>query len=161
MSKYNILGTGNRELQRATWESLIEGAQHRIAVEVEEGIPCSVYRLDDPRNQAKRYVGCGKDPHQRFRSHLACRDTNQKKHAWIHELQQQGLQPMLVILEVVLSPTYARIREAHWIASYRQQQATLLNARLYDELFGAAITILRDVPLDLPPNIVVSSLSES
>lgn len=58
-----------------------------------------VYHLIDPRTKCIRYVGRTDDPDRRHREHSENRSlSNNRKRAWIQELQQEGLTPTFEIV---------------------------------------------------------------
>src|SRR5438105_386511 len=86
-----------------------------------------VYRLVDPRDLAVFYVGITNNPEARLKQHLACDGSNPDKDARIQEIGQQGLQPLMEGIERPGTLHLARLREAHWIDYYLQEQALLTN----------------------------------
>jgi hypothetical protein len=87
----------------------------------------AVYKLSDPRDNRVRYVGMSKDVIQRFGQHLSALQGNEIKGAWLHELRQEGLMPMLTIIEDNLSRQEAVVRERYWIQHYRNAGSQLTN----------------------------------
>src|SRR5690348_3565294 len=86
-----------------------------------------VYRLVDPRDRTVFYVGITNNPEARLKQHLACNGSNPDKDAWIQEICQQGLQPLMEIIERPEMRHQAQLREAYWIHYYLQEQALLTN----------------------------------
>jgi len=90
-----------------------------------------IYALIDPRNDAVRYVGISIDADERFISHLHDPNTNLPKTCWIRELRQEGLSPIMQILETIeagadaLSLAYQS--ELNWINEMQRQGYSLLN----------------------------------
>lgn len=60
-----------------------------------------IYALIDPRDNAIRYVGLSVDADERFISHLHDPNANLPKARWIRELRQEGLSPIMQILETI------------------------------------------------------------
>ena len=89
-----------------------------------------IYVLIDPRDSVVHYIGITSDVKARYRSHCHNRRNNPQKVTWIHDLQAQGLQPELEIIEQVFGETLARKHECDWIRFYREQGAPFTN--VYD-----------------------------
>ena len=86
-----------------------------------------VYALLDPRDQKVYYIGMSRRPEVRLIEH-----TSQKayklRYAWIKALEQQGLRPLLKIIETAgKDRAYAFKREKYWIRYFLSQNAPLLN----------------------------------
>jgi GIY-YIG catalytic domain len=92
-------------------------------------MPYFVYALIDPRTDVVAYVGISFNATWRFSQHLKCDSTNRAKNAWIQQLQDEGLQPILKILETVETADIARKREKHWINYYATQHMPLRNMK--------------------------------
>lgn len=59
-----------------------------------------IYLLIDPRDNSKKYVGMSKDPNKRLKDHIYdSKRERTKKGNWIRKLVNNGLKPILVILE--------------------------------------------------------------
>lgn len=73
-------------------------------------MPCTVYFLRDPRNNAIRYVGISTNPQMRFERHLRgvsgpwCR-------RWVRSLVKEGTKPILEIHYVAPSRDHAALTE--------------------------------------------------
>ncbi|SRR6266487_3992896 len=65
-----------------------------------------IYALADPHTDEVVYVGITDNIRKRFREHVACKDTNAAKNAWIRLLLKETLTPSLKILETVGSFLY-------------------------------------------------------
>jgi len=90
--------------------------------------PYTIYGLRDPRDRLIHYVGVTIRPERRYKQHLLCQDTNNtQKKTWIRNLQEQGLQPELVPLEIVKGAKKGYQREDYWIHFYLSQGAPLTN----------------------------------
>jgi hypothetical protein len=104
-----------------------------------------VYALIDPRTDAVAYVGISFNATWRFSQHLKCDSTNEAKNIWIQQLQDEGLQPVLKVLETVDTASIARKREKYWINYYATQQMPLRNikgtghARFSQDIPGSAM----------------------
>jgi predicted GIY-YIG superfamily endonuclease len=87
----------------------------------------TIYALVDPRDQSSRYIGITEDVYQRMRQHSRCEGNNERKNAWIKELQKEQLMFIMHSLEKVKTVEQALEREQHWIQYYLQQGANLTN----------------------------------
>lgn len=85
-----------------------------------------VYALKDPRDMLVHYVGIGKDAYKRYGMHLAFAGKTNKD-AWMQELRELGLFPVLEILESVETKAEALVRENYWIQHYLNLNAPLTN----------------------------------
>jgi DNA-binding Xre family transcriptional regulator len=90
-----------------------------------------IYALIDPRDDAVRYVGIRIDADERFVSHLHDPNTNLPKTRWIRELRQEGLSPVMQILETIDAGANALSlacqRELDWINEMQRRGYPLLN----------------------------------
>lgn len=93
--------------------------------------PYFIYELIDPRTQTIRYVGITMDPKYRYvQHHNTGSQANEAKCDWINELVEQGLAPIMNILETVMEgEAAARKQERHWIQTYVAQGIDLLNVQ--------------------------------
>ena len=88
----------------------------------------SIYALIDPRDNITRYIGITEKPvNQRVQQHLLGNDGNVNKIAWINELDQLGISPIVEVLEQVESKEEALEREIYWIRYYLDLNAPLMN----------------------------------
>ena len=85
-----------------------------------------IYGLVDPETDEMRYVGKSNNPKVRYQYHLADKNTNPHKTAWIRRLSERGLKPNLVILEETTQKQWEE-RERYWIKHYRDEGAPLVN----------------------------------
>jgi excisionase family DNA binding protein len=91
-----------------------------------------IYALIDPRDNLVYYVGISIDASARFYAHLndegAC---NVQKRAWIAELRQAGISPLLKVLETIEAGSNAYAvaceQENYWIAELSRSGNPLLN----------------------------------
>jgi hypothetical protein len=88
----------------------------------------TIYKLSDPRTNLIHHVGVTKNVHKRYAQHLLFPHTNEAKGDWLLNLEQDGLMPVIEIVERDLSWEVARKREQYWIKYYRSQNAPLTNA---------------------------------
>ncbi len=92
-----------------------------------------IYSLTDPRLMQVFYIGCTANPHKRLADHKkspGCKGSNGRKvKARIAEVQAQGFQPVMTILE----QTEDKNREKHWIRHCIFLGLTLTNTQLYKE----------------------------
>lgn len=72
-----------------------------------------IYILKDPRSDIPRYVGQTRYPEQRLKGHLSDH-SNDDKHAWFDELCNEGLHPVIEIIEECFEED-ADDREMLWI----------------------------------------------
>lgn len=92
----------------------------------------TVYGLHDPRSEELRYVGYTAVPLAlRLTGHIADarngrHNANNKKFAWINELRELGLKPVIRLIETVAFD-HREEREVFWIQHYRKQGCNLLN----------------------------------
>jgi hypothetical protein len=96
-------------------------------------------RVTDPESEGIRYVGRTNNPNSRYYGHLSAKSGNVGKDAWIRELQELELEPVMVILERVAYkiPDSAKEerpgdRERYWMRYYWSKGAQLFNAPLKD-----------------------------
>lgn len=90
-------------------------------------MPYFVYELVDPRTDAVAYIGITDNPNRRFQAHLSDTETNDKKRIWVEQLQSEGLEPRMRILEIVETREEALEREKHWIRHYIRLGKQLTN----------------------------------
>jgi len=90
-----------------------------------------IYALIDPRDNLVRYVGLSISAEVRFIGHLKGSSGNEQEKHWILELQQEGLRPILQILETIEagSDAYAIAceEELYWIREMVRLGYPLLN----------------------------------
>ena len=92
----------------------------------------NIYVLIDPRDESVRYVGISKNPRKRLREHIRCDNIdNPGKDAWMIDLTQNGLAPILCIIEVADSRALALKREMYWVDFCKSQGMPLLNHPKY------------------------------
>lgn len=83
-----------------------------------------IYQLVDPRTNAIRYVGLSKDTQKRYKQHI----DPHKATGWIKELLEQGIEPLLEIVEDNISAlASAQEREKYWICHYTEHGHSLEN----------------------------------
>lgn len=91
-----------------------------------------IYALCEPDTGEVRYVGKTQDPYHRFYEHVAPNQDNRKsnthKYRWIQQLRQQGVQPLMRIIEEVSEQEWQE-RERYWIAYYHATGAHLTNIK--------------------------------
>lgn len=86
-----------------------------------------IYTLEHPLTGEIRYVGKTKNPKMRFHNH--CNKLhNEKSHKrnWINKLKQEGLRPVMIILDEV-PETEWKYWEKFWIGQFRQWNFNLVN----------------------------------
>jgi hypothetical protein len=90
-----------------------------------------IYALIDPRDNTTRYVGLSTNAQMRLYGHLSGNQSNFEERKWIAELRQEGLSPLLQILETIQAGFNAYAiacnREFHWINEMLRQGCVLLN----------------------------------
>lgn len=69
-----------------------------MATPIERKYQWYVYSLSDPRTHKVKYVGTTTDKEKRFKGHLSERSRTEKT-AWIAELREQALVPVMETLE--------------------------------------------------------------
>lgn len=89
-------------------------------------IEVSIYALKDPRTDQIRYVGRARNVERRHREHCYYGSPNRKMRQWIVELSNQGLLPVVQVLEVT-TDSEARAREHYWLTEC-SRTGDLLNA---------------------------------
>lgn len=88
----------------------------------------TVYALIDPRDNTVRYVGITERPiNKRLAGHLLGNDGNKTKIAWISELAQIGISPIIRPLEQVKGRKETLEREQEWIQHFLSLGAPLTN----------------------------------
>jgi hypothetical protein len=86
-----------------------------------------IYALLEPEHpRIPRYVGKSNQPSARLCDHLRRYGRNPRKHSWVSRLQEQGLRPVLFILEVCRIAEWEE-RERWWIRNLREVGYDLLN----------------------------------
>ena len=88
----------------------------------------NVYRLIDPRNNDVYYVGITNDLERRYKEHIACSGTNLRKNTRTIEILQQGLRPLIEVIEPATGLQAAKQREGYWISHYRETGKPLTNS---------------------------------
>jgi hypothetical protein len=90
--------------------------------------PVFIYDLSDPRTGHVRYVGKSVRPKERLATHIREARNGSVVHSkrWIAGLLQEGLRPVLSILEVA-DAAAANDAERFWIASLKLAGADLTN----------------------------------
>lgn len=79
-------------------------------------ITYEIYRILNPYD-GSIYVGLSKDAYERFKQH---QDKESRLTPWFVEMQQNGTQPILEIIETAVGIQQARQRERYWIEHYSQ-----------------------------------------
>jgi len=87
-----------------------------------------IYSLSDPRTGEVRYIGKANNPKMRLRHHLCVRkkDCFTKTRGWIISLKNQGLVPLMEIVDEVEFSTWD-FWEMHYISLYKSWGFTLTN----------------------------------
>lgn len=104
-----------------------EQISHKKHLEAKQQKPHEVYRLIDPRDGSTRYVGMSNNAQARYEQHIQSHSKNETKEAWIQELKDNGLLPLLEVLEKVKGRITAFQQEQYWIGYYLSQGAQLTN----------------------------------
>ena len=90
-----------------------------------------VYELAYPLTGVTFYVGITKNAYERLKFHMNNRDrSNLAKKAVVQSLKDDGLAPVMRILESVDSLEIAQEREKYWINYYAAQDLPLTNIAL-------------------------------
>lgn len=92
-----------------------------------------IYALVDPHTEEVRYIGITNDMTNRFMNHLRAAGSRTLKGAWLEDLQNEGLQPLVKTLEEVkvlkTQRNLAEERERYWIHKFEQSGASLTNIK--------------------------------
>jgi predicted GIY-YIG superfamily endonuclease len=88
----------------------------------------AIYALIDPRSLSIRYIGISGDPLARHQQHIRDK-ANGFKQEWLDQLRQDGLVPIMRILEIVPSTADALEREKRWIEACIAAGLDILNAQ--------------------------------
>jgi len=87
----------------------------------------NIYTLTDPRTNKVRYVGKANNVSQRYRAHLnKARKHQTHKWNWIQELKQEGLKPIVDVIDVVPIDSW-QYWEIYWISQMKQWGFNLVN----------------------------------
>jgi hypothetical protein len=86
-----------------------------------------VYALCDPRDGDVRYIGVTNSVLGRFKEHMRMYGGNERKNAWLRELLNKQMLPLLHTLEIMEDERQWRDREIAWIEAYTASGADLLN----------------------------------
>jgi hypothetical protein len=86
-----------------------------------------IYALVDPRDGQMRYIGSTQYPERRETEHRGDTRSNPEKVAWVKEVQEQGLQPIMRRLEIVQGGGAAYEREMAWVEACLEAGIDLLN----------------------------------
>jgi DNA-binding XRE family transcriptional regulator len=91
-----------------------------------------IYALIDPRDYTTRYVGMSRNAQRRLFQHLLGDQGNEQKNNWLLELLEEGVYPILRILETIdaeEADAYAIAceREQYWISECLRLDMPLLN----------------------------------
>lgn len=95
--------------------------------QVQRGETTVVYALVDPRDHAVRYIGVTNSVLGRFKEHMRMYGGNERKNAWIRDVLDASMLPLMYTLEVLEEESDWRDREIAWIRTYKEQGADLLN----------------------------------
>jgi hypothetical protein len=88
----------------------------------------SVYTLADPRDGAIHYVGISKDVKWRYYCHNTPQgDSTSRAYPWISRLKEQGLKPLLSVIEEVDGWDIAYERETYWMNFFLDEEEPLSN----------------------------------
>jgi predicted GIY-YIG superfamily endonuclease len=107
------------------------GGGRRTGLRYHRGSTMVVYALCDPRDGTARYIGITNNMLARYNEHLRLNGPNERKQAWLTELLDAHLLPIMHNLEVVEVYEEARDREVAWIEAYIAAGADLLNDEAY------------------------------
>lgn len=94
-----------------------------------------IYHISHPKTQQIAYVGMSKDAKRRFKEHI--RREGGQVYAWAQKLaREEGVSPLLTIIETTESREQAAAREKYWIEELCKSHALLnfnFNHRSYEE----------------------------
>lgn len=120
-----------------------------------------VYALVDPRDGLPRYIGRSTSPHQRFLAHLGRKTENIKKRAWVKELRQLKLQPLLRIILEVVGIDAAEREEKSWTAAGRRRGWPLVG-RAGGGSIGVGYRMTREaIGLPRPKELVMKPINSA
>jgi hypothetical protein len=95
-----------------------------------------IYSLKDPRDYQIKYIGKTIDIERRRKEHNQIhRNKKSKKNSWIIHLIENGMQPIMEILEECEEPNWIE-REMYWIQYYKELGFDLKNMTLGGESNG-------------------------
>ena len=86
-----------------------------------------IYELVDPRTNVVAYVGITNNPNARLQEHISCTGPNDGKKTWVRELQEEGYEPRMKILEVVDTKKEALAREKYWMQYHTSSGISITN----------------------------------
>ena len=89
---------------------------------------CYIYGMFDPKESEFFYIGSSVNPINRFSTHRKSKSAAPKVKEVINELEAEGFEPELRILEEV-STTERKRREGYWINYYQDRGHHLANRR--------------------------------
>ena len=96
-----------------------------------------IYALLDPITKEVRYVGKADKPSKRFRRHLRENSTEATHKArWIKVLLDNGLRPLLEVIDEVLQSEW-KAAEAAYISFYKEEGCNLVNGSPGGDGFGS------------------------
>ena len=88
-----------------------------------------IYGLRDPRNDVYHYVGKSTVGDVRALSHLKL-SHSKKVNEWVDEVRHDGFEPLVDVIEEVLSLNDLPEREKYWIQHYTQINPNMLNSHM-------------------------------
>jgi hypothetical protein len=92
-------------------------------------VPYYIYELVDPRTDQIRYVGITNNPELRLYQHTNCIDATGVKLAWLEEMRNDRVKPIMRIIETTDSKQQAEAQEKHWIQEFIKSGFDLVNVR--------------------------------
>ncbi len=91
-----------------------------------------IYSMKDPRDNLVYYIGRTDNPSERYKHHIGGYSSNERMNKWIEQLIENGLLPIMEIVEAVKGRELGKKQEVHWIKLYSSKLAPLLNLKGLD-----------------------------
>jgi len=97
-----------------------------------------IYSLSDPNTKEIRYIGQTNDINRRLRDHINSsvniknKQYNTHKCCWIRQLLEQGIEPIISIIEEMKTLEESNINERFWIEKLTNEGIKLTNSYISD-----------------------------
>lgn len=101
-----------------------------------------VYALIDPRDYTVGYIGTSHLPALRMAAHLGMRDKNPAKNEWIGSVMAAGIEPRMLLLEVVPGADDANLarHEQAWMQHALEAEMPLTNQERAFQMLRLSVT---------------------